>query len=149
MGHTIWVEVQGRPLKETADDSSVMHHLMDKLDDLAVKLQVSKLSDFYDYSELERAYGGLEDDDDFEDEELELSPEEKQLQGSWFDSELGYVALRTLRHHLTDHFEDLEFKPDKSNDHWPGRLLEELKLSETILENAVANHQAFRLLIVP
>lgn len=40
MGHTIWVEVEGRPLKETADDSSTMHRLMDNLDALAGKLGV-------------------------------------------------------------------------------------------------------------
>ena len=42
MGHTIWVEVHGRPLKETADDSSTMHRLMDNLDVLAGKLDVRK-----------------------------------------------------------------------------------------------------------
>ena len=67
MGHTIWVEVRGRSLNETADDSSTMLRLMDKLDTLAVKLGVNKLSEFYDYSELEEAYADFDDGQAHED----------------------------------------------------------------------------------
>jgi hypothetical protein len=155
MGHTIWVEVQGRPLKETGDDSSIMHHLMDNLDELAGKLRVGKLSGFYDYSELEEAYADLEEDHAEANSggEGELNPEptleERQAKGDWFDSSQGLKAVRTLRQHLSDHFKDLGFTPDESTGHWPKQLMHELARSEAILEEAVARGRKFRLLIVP
>ena len=120
MGHTIWVEVHGRPLKETADDSSTMHRLMDNLDVLAGKLGVRKLSDFYDYSELEEAYGDLSDEgEDTEDDgEEESAPEptleKHQAKGEWFDSAVGIDSIRKLRQRLTERFDDLDFRPDRS-----------------------------------
>jgi hypothetical protein len=95
MGHTIWVEVQGRPLKETADDYSTTHRLMDALDVLAGKVGVRALGDFYDYSELEKAYGDLGDDGALDGGEHEgnFSPEptveERQAAGVWFGSAVG------------------------------------------------------------
>src|SRR5688572_22013105 len=102
MGHTVWVEVQGRPLKESGDDSSIMHHLMDNLDELAGKLRVAKLSGFYDYSELEEAYADLEEDhaeaESGGEVELNREPtsEERQAKGEWFDSSEGLKSIRGL-----------------------------------------------------
>ncbi len=156
MGHTIWVEVHGRSLKETADDSSIMHRLMDNLDELAGRLRVRKLSDFYDYSELEEVYGDLEEEDsdsnDSEGEdEIPAEPtlEERQAKGEWFDSSEGLKSISALRQRLSERFEDLEFRADSSTDHWPKRLMEELATSEAILKEAAARGQRFRLLIVP
>jgi hypothetical protein len=155
MGHTIWVEVHGRPLKETADDSSTMHRLMDNLDVLAGKLGVRKLSDFYDYSELEEAYGDLsdegEDTEDGGEEESAPEPtlEERQAKGEWFDSAVGLDSVRKLRQRLTERFDDLGFKPDRSTAHWPKQLLDELSHTEAILNEAASRAQRFRLLIVP
>jgi hypothetical protein len=155
MGHTIWVEVQGRALKETADDSSTMHHLMDNLDALAGKLRVRKLSDFYDYSELEEAYADLVEDDAAASSEIqeevakEPTLEERQAKGDWFDAGEGLSSIRMLRQHLAEHFEDLEFTPDESTPHWPKQLMDELERSEEILQEAAARGRKFRLLIVP
>jgi hypothetical protein len=155
MGHTIWVEVQGRPLKETADDSSIMHHLMDNLDELAGRLRVAKLSGFYDYSELEEAYADLVESDAEEGSEgggeLNREPtlEERQARGDWFDSAEGLESVRKLRQHLANHFKDLQFTPDDSTGHWPKQLMSELARSEAILEEAVERGRRFRLLIVP
>jgi hypothetical protein len=151
MGQTIWVEVHGRPLKETADDSSTMHRLMDNLDVLAGKLGVRKLSDFYDYSELDEAYGDLGDAGEDTEEEPAPEPtlEERQAKGEWFDSAAGLDSVRKLRQRLTERFDDLGFKPDRSTAHWPKQLLDELSHTEAILNEAASRAQRFRLLIVP
>jgi hypothetical protein len=152
MGHTIWVEVRGRPLKETADDSSIMHRLMDSLDELAGRLGLRKLSDFYDSSELEAAYGDFDDDaEDDSDEEPAAEPtlEEGQSKGDWFDSATGLDSVRRIRERLTEQFDDLGFKPEPSTTHWPKQLMEELERTERILTDAASRNQSFRLLIVP
>jgi hypothetical protein len=131
-----------------------MHRLMDNLDVLAGKLGVRKLSDFYDYSELEEAYGDLGDEgEDTEDDgEEEPAPEptleERQAKGEWFDSTVGLGAVRKLRQRLTERFDDLGFKPDRSTAHWPKQLLDELSHTEAILNEAASRGQRFRLLIV-
>jgi hypothetical protein len=153
MGHTIWVEIKGRPTKETAQDSSIMHRLMDNLDALAGKLGVQKLSDFYDYSELERAYGDFDESEDSEDAAQEEpgkpTLEQRQAKGKWFDSTVGVASVRKLREHLAARFADLGFVPDKSKGHWPKRLMDELTHTEAALNDAAAQGQQFRLLIVP
>ena len=151
MGHTIWVEVHGRSLKETAGDHSTMDRLMDKLDVLAGKLGVRKLSDFYDYSELEAAYGDLDDAEGEGNEESAAQPtlEERQARGDWFDSATGLDSIRKLRQRLSEQFDELGFQPDQSTAHWPEQLLAELIDAEEILTEAASRDQQFRLLIVP
>lgn len=162
MGHTIWVEVQGWPVDETAEDSSMMHRLMNNLDALAEKLGVQKLSEFYDYSELESAYGDFDDGEDIEDEfdedietdaEESLPPEssleERQAKGEWFDAAAGLESVRKLRQQLVTRFDDLGFKPDRTTDHWPRQLMEELSHAEAMLAEAASHSKRFRLLIVP
>jgi hypothetical protein len=172
MGHTIWVEVHGRPLEETASDSSIMHRLDRKLDALAAKLGVTKLTEFYDYSELEEAYGDLDEepgerddageneadeaaddqDDDGSDDETDSSygtPEQRAAKGEWFDSAAALASVQAIRKHLLDHFDDLGFRPDDSTRHWPGDLMSELENAEEILTDAAARGRQFRLLIVP
>lgn len=151
MGDTLWVEVRECPLRDTASDSSIMLRLIDNLDALAVTLNVSKLSSFFDYSELNRAYSYLD---------LQLSPAEKEriaeefsmdqgrTIGDWFKSESGELSVRTLRRHLIENFTDLQFVPDESTDHWPSKLLEELEFTETVLKKAVAEQRPFRFLVV-
>ena len=148
---TIWVEVHGRPLSETADDSSIMHRLADKLDALADKLGVTRLSAFYDYSELESAYGDFEEDSARPEVESDKEPalEGRQADGEWFDSAVGLRSVQAIRRHLSEHLGDLEFTPDHSTAHWPKQLMDELKRSEAILQQAAQRGQRFRLLIVP
>lgn len=154
MGHTIWVEIHGRPVNETAQDCSTMYRLMDNLDALAGKLGVRKLSDFYDYSELEEEYGDLGDEgdesenDDDEEPASEPTLEERQSKGDWFDSTLGLESVRKLRERLTAQFDDLGFKPDRSRGHWPKQLMDELSHAEKVLSDAASHGQRFRLLLV-
>jgi len=151
VGNTIWVEIHGRPLSETGNDSSTVHRLIEELDNLSAKLGVAKLSSFLDYSELNRSFGDFDSDADESDEEEpeELSLEQKQAEGDWFDSNTGLTALRTLRQHLVDHFDDLGFKSDNSTKHWPGQLMDELQSCESLVEQAAAQGAKFRLTIVP
>lgn len=162
MGHTIWVDVQGLPFNETTEDNSTLHRLMDNLDALAEKLGAQKLSEFYDYSELEDAYGDFadesEDAEDFDidveaDAEIELPPEpsleDRQAKGEWFDPAVGLESVRKLRQQLDTRFDDLGFKPDRSNSHWPKQLMNELRYVEGVLTDAVSRGKRFRFLIVP
>jgi len=123
-----------------------MERLKEKLDKLAERVKVPKLSGFYNYSELEREYA---ETGESEDETEELSLERPRVKGEWFDAKPGLLAIQTLRQHLLEHFEDLGFEPDRSTAHWPAQLMDELKHSESILEQAVKQKQPFRFLIVP
>ncbi len=112
---------------------SALHNLQEPLEALADKLGVAKLTSFYDYSELERAY---------DDGEPICTPE-------WFDSASGLRAVTQLRSTLEDDFGALEWKPGKGEAHWPAELLRDLRFCEAVLKEAVANGREFRLLVVP
>lgn len=145
MGHTIWVDVQGR--SEDPMDSSIMLQLQKQLERVSKKLKVPKLSDFYDYSELEAEYGGLEDDDNGEGDDAASSDGDPK--GSWFDPAPALSAVRAIHGHLSQHPEDLGLKPDPSRAHWPTDLMEELKQCQATLQDAVSRGVKFRFLIVP
>jgi len=175
MGNTIWVQVQGRPTKETASDHSIMCHLMDNLDALAEKLRVRKLSEFYDYSAIEAEFADFDEDSDDSDDEAdediddedseELGEDdneeeedeedegqrlkERDSKGDWFDSVEGLKSIKAMRLHLEEQFDDLGFVADRGRAHWPAAIMEELRASEKVVEAAAANRQRFRLLIVP
>ena len=71
MSDTIWVDVRGRSKDDVPQDNSIMLRLESQLDQLSTKLNVPKLSEFYDYSELESMYGDFEGEgDEPEDESL-------------------------------------------------------------------------------
>jgi hypothetical protein len=142
MGDTIWVDVGDRRKGDLPRDSSIMLRLERHLDRLSARLNVPKLSAFYDYSELEAAYEDFEEDD--------LSQAESGLPcGGWYDPGPALMAVRALYAHLQEHPEDLGFRPDPSRSHWPYLLMEELRDCLAVLEGAAARGQQFRLLIVP
>ena len=147
MGHTIWVDVQGRPADETPGDSSIMLRLMEKLDVLADKLHVPQLSAFYDYTELDKAYGApTAEGDGIGSESASIG---RQVSGSWFEAADGLKSIKALRQRLSENFAELDFTADRSKGHWPGALMDELRSAEAILERATAKNQRFRFLIVP
>jgi hypothetical protein len=86
MGHTIWIQVPDRPDDELTGDHSVLHRLMEHLDALAVRLDVRKPSDFYDYSALDHAYA-------------DLAPAEGgvRIEPAWFAAAAGLASIRALR----------------------------------------------------
>jgi hypothetical protein len=133
MGHTIWVEAKGRSGSETHNDMSVLKRLDVELDVLAAELGVTKLTEFYDYSQLLEEYG---------DEAVDLPDP------SWFDSAKGLETVKALREQLAKDFDALKWKPDDSTQHFPKSLLEDLEFCQAVLEEAVARWQPFRLLIV-
>ena len=100
MGSTIWIEVRGRSLKETADDCSKMNRFVDRLDEIASQLDVPKLSGFLDYTEMAlEADAVLAGDDwvscgvrDITGEPIEV----REAEGEWFDSVQGLRTIRTL-----------------------------------------------------
>jgi hypothetical protein len=133
VGNTIWIEVQGRPVEGTHHDMNVLNALSKPLGVLARKLGVNAPSDFLDYTELLAAYDESDD----------------ELPGpAWFDSGKGLETFRALRISLENDFGALEWKPEESQQHYPQRLLDHLRFCESILEEAVANAEKFRLLVV-
>jgi hypothetical protein len=136
MGHTIWVDTYGRPKDTACQDNSIMLRLQDQLDGLSTKLNVSKLSEFYDYSECEAMYGDVDAEED--------APE-----GDWYDPGPALTAVRTIHDHLVQHPEDLGFVAAPSQKHWPTALMEELRHCRSVLEEAASRGRQFRFLIVP
>jgi hypothetical protein len=148
MSDTIWLDVQGRPRDDLPPDNTIMLQLQDQLDRLAGKLNVAKLSEFYDYSELELQYAKFLDNEE-DDAEVASAGDNAEVSGSWFAPEPALAAVRALHAHLAQHPADLGFQPDASRAHWPARLLEELQHCQTALEAAGARGRKFRFLIVP
>jgi hypothetical protein len=117
MGHTIWVDVEGRAKDDTAglNDNSIMLGLEKQLDGISKKLRVAKLSDFYDYSVLEEEYGDL-----MESEEGETKPNDgAEAKALWFDPKLALAAVRAIQKYVSEHPESLGIKGDASRAHWP------------------------------
>jgi hypothetical protein len=144
MGDTIWVDVRDRREGDLPRDCSIMLRLERQLDRLCARLNVPRLSAFYDYSELEAAYGDFEGEDDRGGE-----AEGGSARGGWHDPTPALAAVRALHAHLQERPEDLQFRPDPSRTHWPQLLMEELADCLSELEGAAARGQQFRLLIVP
>lgn len=143
MGNTIWVDVEGRSQEHLPPDNSIMLRLMDQLDELSDRLKVAKLSEFFDYSVLEAEYG-----EELGDLESSLD-ETSDSSGTWFDPGRPLEAVRAIHHRLSADFTALGWMPDRSREHWPAELMEELRHCRAVLEQALARERKFRLLIVP
>ena len=140
MGSTIWVDVEGRPEDDLPPDSSIMLKLMDELDDLSGRLKVAKLSEFVDYGVMEAEFA----------DELGLeSSSDDEPGGTWFDPGRPLEAVRAIHERLAGDFTALRWVPDRSRDHWPGQLMEELQHCRTVLEEALARGRKVRLLMMP
>jgi len=170
MGSTLWVEIRGLPLKETADDCSKMNRLADEFDALATRLGVRKLSDFFDYTEMGRAADAeleaLEigdeppadasegDGDDVGDETVRdataESPTEREAVGEWFDSAEGLATVRALSAYLADHASELKMPTSPGDaERYRRELLDELRLCDGFLARAASSARQFRFLLVP
>lgn len=136
MGHTIWVDTQGRSKGEPARDNSIMLRLQEPLDDLCARLGVPKLGDFYDYTELEAMYGDTDDDGE-------------EPAGSWYDPGPALAAVCAIQDHLARYPEGLGLAADPSRKHWPSALREELEHCRSVLQEAASREERFRFLIVP
>jgi hypothetical protein len=149
MGHTIWVDVQGRAEDDVPSDNSIMLRLEEQLERLAEKLGVSKLSSFYDYSVLEDELAEFVEDAGRDNEHAPEVAGEARSRGQWFDPSAALAAVRAIRQHLLRHPADLDFTPNASRSHWPADLMDELAHVQSVLEAAASQNKRFRLLIVP
>jgi hypothetical protein len=143
VGNTIWVDVEGRPDDKLPPDNSIMLRLMEQLDELSDRLRVAKLSEFFDYSVIEAEYA-----DELPD--LEVSSRDvSDSSGTWFDPGRALEAVRAIHDRLSADFAALAWEPDRSRDHWPEALMQELNHCRTMLEDAGERGRKFRFLVVP
>ena len=165
MGSTIWTEVRGVPLSETAEDSGKMKRLAEELDAIAVRLGAAKVSHFFDYSEmareadtlLEELEGGNDvGDDAAEGDEVETrdvtaeSVAEREGAGEWFDSATGLATVRALVQYLAAHPDELPMPTHPSDvGRYRSELLDELRRCEAVLARAASSGKQFRFLLVP
>jgi hypothetical protein len=160
MGMTLWLHrLEGQDYFKGSQDHSSMHRLSDELDDICAKEGVSKLSDFFDYSDLECHYGDEtgnesgsefdEEDDEVEDEsseDSELDPEtgsgNEVEDMAWFDAEDGIRTMMVLRDAVEENqIPDLE--PREHDD-----LLEELEDCLKRIEDTASRDGRFHLSVV-
>jgi hypothetical protein len=86
MSDTIWLETtDGREKTGDERDNSIMLRLAEELDALAEKLNVPKLSSFYDNTALADAYAGEFDDAD-------VPP----VEPVWFEAAAGRQAVEAI-----------------------------------------------------
>lgn len=112
MSMTLWLHtLQGREMTRESDDHTLMHELAEELDALCVRLGVTRLSSFFDLTDMEYNYAGRAgqsvraqdegDDDGDDDSEIStLDPETGYAYGiddmRWFDAAAGLEALQAL-----------------------------------------------------
>ncbi len=124
MSHTIWVDVRDWPKnQDEVEDCSIMLRLQTRLDGLCKSLKVSKLSDFFDYTELERAYADCSEESEPTSGTSPCVPQRGDE--VWFDSGQALTAVQALLTHFGQNPNDLGFGPDDSRQHWPARLIAE------------------------
>lgn len=148
VGNTIWVDVQGRRKGELPRDNSIMLRLKDELDRLSDTLGVSKLSDFYNYSELKAYYADFMEQSDPSSNAAEVVDSASST-GDWFDPAPALTAVCTIYDHLKKHPDNLPLPSDPRRHNWPATLIEELKECQSTLTAAVSQGRRFRFLIVP
>lgn len=124
MGDTIWVDIEGRKSGELPKDNSILLRLDKELTDLAARLQVRPLKDFY-----ARGSGWF-------------------ARRKWFDPVAALTSVNAIYDRLEKAPGDLQFESTTSRQHWPELLMKELLKCRRSLEAASAAGKKFRLLIV-
>jgi hypothetical protein len=144
MGMTLWLHtLEDRDYSKDSDDHSLMHRHSEELDVLCEKAGVRRLSDFFDFTDLEYNFA---DDADDGDEELELDDETGYGYGiddmQWFGADEGLASLRALREKIeADALESLD-EDEKDG------LLEELDDCISVLEDTAARSGKFHLAVI-
>jgi len=134
-----------------------MHRLSDELDQLCADAEVSRLSDFFDFSDLDRnrsgefvedfALAGFDEDeeDDLEEPELDEDDGEQDadlLSLAWFDAEQGLDTLGALLAAVqSGSLSDL-------SDRQLGDLIEELENCIKVLEDSATRGGKFHLAVI-
>jgi hypothetical protein len=101
MGMTLWLHtLEDREFSKESDDHSLMHEHSDSLDELCDVGKVRKLSDFFDFTDIEYNLGD-DFDDDADDLEMAIDPETGYGYGiddmQWFAADEGLATLQKLR----------------------------------------------------
>ena len=143
MGMTLWMQtLDGRNMSEDSDDYSLMHDMAETLDELCEKLDVPKLTSFFDMTDLELNM----DDDHDDDEEAEVDEETGLAYGiddmAWFDAATGLVTLQALRDEVEGAWGE-ELDEDSRE-----ILLEELEGCIDILNDLPAESGKFHLAVI-
>ena len=153
MGDTLWIEVrETRTDPGPGDDNSTTLRLMSRLDNLCKRLQVAKLSDFFDNNHAAAEYLELIRQDAEEGQILESeipAAETTEFEPQWFNPGPALKAVQALVAHLERCPEDLGLRSDASRAHWPEQLMDELRGLASALTEAVTHGQLFRFYIVP
>lgn len=159
MAMTLWIHTleDGRYARDERDHSW-MHRLSDELDEFCVEAEVTRLSEFFDFTSLDRNRSGefVEDfgsglgDVDDEDDDLEASDlddedadgEEGLDEMAWFESEQGLeslgVALAAANSGALAEIGDRQV----------GDLIEELENCIKVLEDTATRGGKFHLAVV-
>ena len=146
MGMTIWIHtLEDREFSKDSDDHSLMHNHADALDALCENAGVRKLSEFFDFTDLEYGYAEEADDDD-EDEDSAIDPETGYGYGiddmQWFAADEGLASLRSVRDGVAGGALE-ELDADEQTE-----LLEELDDCIGILESTAARGGKFHLAVI-
>jgi hypothetical protein len=140
MGNTIWVKVRrGTEIACNEDDHSIMCSLDRQLDRIAAQLGVTRLSDFFDASEMAMDFADFDDDGDGE-------PPIPDPQ--WYDAADGLRTVAALLGHVRANPELFAFSDDDSRSHWRSMLIEELDDCQSILSQAANDGSTFHFAIV-
>ena len=146
MGMTLWIHtLNDRDFSKDSDDHSLMHEHADALDVVCEAAGARKLSDFFDFTDLEYNYADDEDDETGESDVAE-DPETGYSYGiddmQWFAADEGLALLRAIRGQVAD--AGLEGLDDDE----AGILLEELDDCIQVLEDTAARQGRFNLAVI-
>lgn len=147
MGMTLWIHtLEDREFSKDSDDHSLMHMHADALDAACDAVGVRKLSDFFDYTDLEYNIGDETDEDDENENESATDPETGYGYGiddmQWFAADEGLITLRKLRDDVESGAVEAIDDDDKD------ALLEELDDCIAVLEATAAHAGQFHLAVV-
>ena len=146
MGMTLWIHtLEDRNYVKDSDDYSLMYKFSETLDALCESAKVQKLTDYFDFTDLEYNYGegDFEGDDDAEPM---LDPETELAYGiddmHWFGASEGLATLTALRDCVNaGSFEGLTEGQREG-------LLEELAACIAILQGPASRSGKFHLSVV-
>jgi uncharacterized protein YerC len=144
MGMTLWVNIRdGAERYSNQEDHSAMLTLRDELDNLAQRLNVQKLSDFYDYTEIEIELKLSVNSIDNLKESFEETWDNDDAQ--WFSPETGIATLTALLKHLEQTPQSL----DLSQSRWDiNDLIDELQNCKIELMQAMEKGHPFHFCMV-
>jgi hypothetical protein len=149
MGMTLWIHtLEDREFSKDSDDHSLMHEHADAIDALCEAAGVRKLSDYFDFTDLEYSYAVDGEDDDEEDEGdgAILDPETGYAYGiddmQWFAADEGIATLRLVRERV-----DAGALQELDEDN-KAVLLEELDDCLKVLDGTAARQGRFHLAVI-